>query len=351
VLIAIYVAGLLQSAVLILGLAVLSVRRSAARWLLIALLAIFSWTLAEELFELLGVGQGLGVSMALEVAMGPLLYLFVRALVADDGAPRRGDLVHFVPLGLAGLFTLWLQIGFADDGVSLSYPSMRPWVAGFVFLKMAYFFAYALTTLRLTFGAAPARLGVLAPLRWLVMTAVAGYLVAAASFIAFFLRLPMPDSDQVGAVILALSIYGLGYFCLVKRRVFDAVRRYDASPMDEAEAAAIALRAERCLDATEAFRDPEYGLPQLAAALGLGEARLSQALNTAAGVGGFHQLLARRRLAAFREAAACRGAADRTVLDLAFEAGFNSKATFYRAFQAAEGVTPNQYRARIAAGA
>lgn len=348
-LIAIYVAGLVQAAVLMLGLAALKVRRSAARWLLVALLAIFSWSLAEELLELLDLGRGLAVGMALEVALGPLLFLFVRALASEDGEPSRRDAIHFAPLALAGAMLVWLHLGFADDGVSLSYPAMRAWVAGFVFAKMAYFAGYAVATLRLTFGDDPARKGVLVPLRVLVSVAVAGYLIAAASFIAFFLRLPIPDSDQVTSVVLALSIYGLGYFCLVKRSVFDAGPRYEASPMSASEAAEIAARAERCLDATEAFRDPDYGLSQLARALGLAEARLSQALNTAAGVGGFHHLLSRRRVSAFREAVMTRGAGERTVLDLAFEAGFNSKATFYRAFQAAEGMTPTQFRARVAA--
>lgn len=350
-LIAIYVAGLVQGAALMLGLASLSVRRSSARWLLVGLLALFSWSLGEELAELLGLVSGLGLSMALEVAFGPLLYLFVRALASDDGAPKRADVLHFGPLPLAALYLLWLHLAFPDEGVSLSYPAMRGWVAGFVFAKIAWFLPYAVATLRLTLGDEPGRRRVLIPLRALVAAGVAGYAVAAASFTAFFLRLPMPDSDQITSVILAASIYGIGYFCLVKRSVFDSGPRYEGSPMDAAEAAAIAARAERCLSASDAFRDPGYSLGQLAAALDLPAGRLSQALNTAPGIGGFHQMLARLRVAAFREAVIAEGAAGRTVLDLAYEAGFNSKATFYRAFQAEEGMTPNAYRARLAAKA
>ncbi|MBX7248413.1 MAG: helix-turn-helix domain-containing protein [Caulobacteraceae bacterium] len=347
-LIAIYTAGLVQAAALMLGLAALKVRRSGARWLLVVLLAAFSWLVAEELADALGFDTGLALGMALEVALGPLLYLFVRALVREDGAPARRDARHFAPLGLALLYLAGLHLGFPGSGISLSHPDMRLWVAGFVFAKMTFFLAYAVATVRLTFAGEAERRETGLPVRILVLVGMAGYLVAAASFTAFFLRLPLPDSDQVSAVVLALSIYGLGYFCLVKRGVFDARPRYEASPMDAGEAADIAARARRSLDLGEAYRDPDYGLGQLAAAIGVSEARLSQALNTAPGVGGFHQLLAQRRVAAFREAAMSDNAAQRTVLDLAFEAGFNSKATFYRAFQAVEGVTPNQFRARLA---
>ena len=51
----------------------------------------------------------------------------------------------------------------------------------------------------------------------------------------------------------------------------------------------------------------------------------------------------------FRDLARDPANQTRGVLDLAFEAGFSSKATFYRYFRAREGVTPNDFRAALSA--
>lgn len=345
---AIYLAGIAQSVILILALSALSVRKAGARWLLIALLAVFSLLLCDELSEITGSGS-LGVGLALEFALGPLLYLFVRALVVEAPATRRSDLVFFIPLAVVSGLLLWLHLGFPGPGVSVSRPDMREIVASIVLIKIAWFFAFMVASVRVPLDADPPRRKALLPLRIMIILCTLVYSTTALSFVGFYFRLPWaPDSDQIGGVLLTLSVYAIGYFCLVNRRVFESRPRYSASPLEPGDAASLAFRAEQWLAASSDYRNPDYSLADLAAALNVGEARLSQALNASPSVGGFHMLIARHRVAAFREAAMEAGARDRTVLDLAHEVGFNSKATFYRAFQMVEGVTPSRFRAGLA---
>lgn len=339
----IYAAGLAQAVLVIAALASIRVRNSQARWLLVGLLTIFSALLLEEFLDLAGLGAGLGGGLVLEFALGPLLYLFVRTVGEDEPQLTRRDALHFAALIPAAVVWAILYFGYSARHISLSRPDMREIVAAIVFIKIVWFSAYAIAVLRNQPEASRRQaLRGMKPLLWVWLGA---YALSALSFVGFYFRLSwMPDSDGLGAVIMALSIFGLGYFALVRRDVFEHRRPYSGSSMTPEEAASLRRRAEAYLTATEVWRNPDYSLRALADALGLGEARLSQALN-AADAGGFHALLNLHRLAAFKAAAADPARRDESVLDLALDAGFNSKATFYRAFAADEALTPSRYRA------
>ena len=101
--------------------------------------------------------------------------------------------------------------------------------------------------------------------------------------------------------------------------------------------------ARASLIEAEAYLDPEASL---AARLEVSESALSEALN-AQMPGGFYALLNACRLDAFEALARRPDRRDRTVLELALEAGFNSKATFYRVLRARSGMTPRQYRDQL----
>ena len=94
---------------------------------------------------------------------------------------------------------------------------------------------------------------------------------------------------------------------------------------------------------TAAKLESELGLADLAAALGSTENRLSSVINEGLDTS-FYGLLNHYRLAEFERLARDPASRDRSVLDLAFDAGFNSKASFYRAFREAHSTTPSAYR-------
>lgn len=330
-----YGAGFAQGALLVAALARRKSDNAAARWFLVGALAVLTLLLGEDVLAASGADPGIGLGLAVEFAIAPLLYLFMRAVAV--GGPSGRAWPHFLPLLAASLVLLWLNLGFGAHWVSLANPRMRLIVAAIVFVKIAYFAAYAVAVLRLPPPAEPGphRSSFIGVRRLMILLDIA-YGLSAASFIAFFARIPgAPDSDLVGGVVMVVIIYAIGYCALADRRLLDARAPYRTTPMAPAEAIALRARAVAAIERDEAYRDPEFGLGDLARRLGVGEARLSQALNAADG-DGFHGLINGRRLEAYRQAAAQPANLGRTVLDLAFEAGFNSKATFYRAQRAAK---------------
>ena len=120
----------------------------------------------------------------------------------------------------------------------------------------------------------------------------------------------------------------------------------DAAPISQAEQAA--RWRQRVIDGAW-WRDPELNLAELAKRLGTNTTSLSRAINEGLGLN-FTEMINRMRVDAIVEAMKV-GDEDQPVLDIALSEGFNSKASFNRAFKLYTGETPTEYRRRFAASA
>lgn len=96
------------------------------------------------------------------------------------------------------------------------------------------------------------------------------------------------------------------------------------------------------IEADELWRDPALTLGGLARILGTNTTYLSRGLGAAAGEN-FNAIINRHRVAALQDMLAAQGE-QRDLLTLAFEVGFNSKASFNRAFADFAGMSPSQWR-------
>jgi len=90
------------------------------------------------------------------------------------------------------------------------------------------------------------------------------------------------------------------------------------------------------------YRQPGLTLGELADAVGATPHEVSQVLSTRL-ARNFFTFVNEHRIEAVKTALTT---SDRPVLDLAFEAGFQSKSTFNTAFRKATGMTPSEYRQR-----
>ena len=129
-------------------------------------------------------------------------------------------------------------------------------------------------------------------------------------------------------------------------RAYPAMDQADAPPRTDADGAI----AEQGRDFDQRvreegwWRDPQLTLGRLAERLEVSEGQLSRALNQGLGVN-FNEFVNRMRVEAVRRAIADPGES-RTILAIALECGFSSKASFNRAFKAATGATPTDLRRR-----
>ncbi|HMB70957.1 MAG TPA: helix-turn-helix domain-containing protein, partial [bacterium] len=93
------------------------------------------------------------------------------------------------------------------------------------------------------------------------------------------------------------------------------------------------------------YLDPDLGLDALARAVGIPAHHLSQTLNQGMGLS-FFDFVNRFRVRHAARLLLGPADPDRTVLAVAFDSGFSSKASFNRAFKLHTGLTPTQFRLR-----
>ena len=121
--------------------------------------------------------------------------------------------------------------------------------------------------------------------------------------------------------------------------------RYRTSSLSSSDAQAILERLLTLLQKEELWRDSEVTLESVAELLNCNRTYLSQAVNQS-WEGKFTDLLNAFRVNAV-EQALWSGQWKGTLLDLALEAGFQSKSSFNRVFKTRTGLTPKEYRALL----
>jgi AraC-like DNA-binding protein len=115
-----------------------------------------------------------------------------------------------------------------------------------------------------------------------------------------------------------------------------------SAPANNADIAAWTHRITQVLRDEKPYLNPELTLGDLAKSLKVSNAILSQAINTGLGKN-FNDLINECRVERFKAEVREEKNRNLTLLGIALNCGFNSKATFNRAFKKATGMTPREY--------
>jgi AraC-like DNA-binding protein len=101
-------------------------------------------------------------------------------------------------------------------------------------------------------------------------------------------------------------------------------------------------RLRDLMEKEKLFQDPELSLTQIARQLQTNPSLVSMLVNKGFGMN-FNDYVNRYRVEAVKELFAKGEHKKQTLLSIAFECGFNSKATFNRAFKKETGQTPGEW--------
>lgn len=239
-----------------------------------------------------------------------------------------------------GVFTADLILLFPVRG----YP-LRPhhlWAA--VFLRAALYSGFTLWSVRHSAGGEP-QVFSLRKLRFL-MSVIALLLLLAGASVYF-------TGQKAGDTFL---LYSLFYFNLLAVAVFvngflrgslhlvegeSASEKYINSKINHLDVPALIARLYELMDKERVYLDEELSLASLADKMGLNAHQLSEILNRELRIN-FNSFVNSYRLNAAKSM--LLEEPDRTILSIALNCGFNSKTTFNKAFIAAAGMTPREFR-------
>lgn len=277
---------------------------------------------------------------AFSAANGLVFWLFSRALFDDAFAPR--------PLHAAA-WALFAAAGVAN--CLLLWPAAAPRLGRVLDLAPLAF--AVLATVQVLAGWRADLLEDRRRLRGALVAAVAAYscLLALAR-----LALPTGHEPQAASLVEAVALAALvgaavGRLAVLPASVLRGEPRAqpqpapEAPPLGPAELQQVqALR--RLMEDERAYAEEGLTIARLAGRMGLAEHKLRRLINQGLGHRNFNSFVNGHRLDHARRALADPALAQRPVLEIAMDAGFQSLGPFNRAFKAATGLTPSEFRRR-----
>lgn len=147
------------------------------------------------------------------------------------------------------------------------------------------------------------------------------------------------------ALIMGVLVFGLAFFSLRRAPMAPVAEPAAEAPANRkiADGESVALFEDlgRLMAEDHSYRRSSLTVRELAALLDVPYWRLSQVINENTGTH-FFDYVNRLRVEEVRERLRHPASADRSILSLALEAGFSSKAAFNKAFKKHAGTTPRQ---------
>jgi AraC-like DNA-binding protein len=362
--------------------------RSANRYLA-ALLIVLSVLLLDGFVRargLLGAHPHLiGLAAWVPFALGPLVFLYVRELTSRDPAHDSPAWHHFV---VPAIYAASLLVTFyprsADYKLAIANNG-GPWIVRAVPVALlVYGIAYAIAVLvlmrrhrRHVQDVYSNLRGV--SLRWLLVLAILNTLVWVGALASFVLRMTgLAEASASSAIVpigSTITVFVIGYFQLGQSEIYvtppvepaaapapapeppaaepitppaPTARpspAYQRARLAEDDAAELEARIRAVMTVQKLYQRPGLTVSELADEVAATPHEVSQVLSTRL-KRNFYTFVNEHRI---EHVKAALETSDRPVLDLAFEAGFQSKSTFNTAFRKATGTTPREYRDRARA--
>jgi AraC-like DNA-binding protein len=310
----------------------------------------------------------------LALAAMPLHYLYTSHLIHRSRRFRRIEILHFIPFALyEGALAAAIAGGALDFppagafGLAETPAILLLYNAAVIGLGLAYLGLSLLMIRRYN-----SRVKEVASstetlqLNWLRNITVMGL----AAILLFCLEEVLLiggtnlSSFILSSVGFALYVYGMGYLGLLKSEVFSdrkveramqtveeiastreetASAKYERSGLS-GEAAEVYLSALLTVMKEEkSYRNNALTLTELSEALSVSPHNLSEVINTKLGMN-FYDFVNGYRLEEAKQGLADPTKQHLKILSIAFDAGFNSKATFNTLFKERTGKTPSEYR-------
>ncbi|WP_339617497.1 helix-turn-helix domain-containing protein [uncultured Gilvimarinus sp.] len=298
---------------------------------------------------------------------GPLLYLFVRSLLYKDFELKRIHLLHALPVVLYFfhmLFSFYLQdyerreMLVETQHIAYSAPYLYFDAAG-RFIRVVY----ALLCIKLAFAYGEQLKNVFANLNkrdvaWLKVMLVS--FLALFSWDAVLLSLKLhgliiDDFNLDLLNIVGLSAYYLTFIVLnvlisLKFTLFTSVAAINERPHtpradDNApqEDKAHIEHIKAVMASSKVYTQPDITIDRLATELQLPTKRLSQIIKQDFHLN-FYEFINSYRIEDAKLQLRDPALANKTITEIYYEVGFNSKSVFNTFFKRVEGVTPSQYR-------
>ena len=288
-------------------------------------------------------------------AYGALIFFYVKSYLNVDFIWQKKYWGHFLPVGIELIFSNFVKIqNFYWDGTATSLSPWGYW-GYYLWMHTPFQIIIALGLILYYVGLAEDKIEasthlkeagskwlnrILKAYRYLSLFILLAGLVEFYFFDYAFRRI----SDFPVFIALAIVTYWLGLEGFARRKLPLPLYR---KPKKEPEAYhPIKTSVHKLMQEQEFYKNPNLSLPMLASELDIPPYQLTQYFNEIEKKN-FNDFVNIYRVEAVKAAFADPENEHLSLLGIAFDAGFNSKATFNRAVKKATGLTPGALKKKI----
>lgn len=303
-------------------------------------LMILAGTFGLHMLTNLGVSEGLlgpalDITSAFGLVYGPAFYFFVLGVVEQDRRFDWRDLVHLVP---ALIIAVW------QPAPPVPYVFGLPSLVIYITLACRLLLRHGRQSPQFRSDSAAISLS------WVLQALIAFAVLAALDILREVARLAdlgLSDDHALSLVIICVTALITAMFIRARKHddLSGALPALDIGPRteesDDADYEPVFQRIQTLLIDEENWREPRLSLAEISSKPRISQRDASRAINLKSGHS-FSRYINRFRIAEVDRLMARPENHRRTVIELAYEAGFNSKSAFNRIYRDETGQTPTQ---------
>jgi len=287
-----------------------------------------------------------GIGTSFGFLFGPLLYFYTKAITQKKFSPKSSDLFHFIVFVIFFLDSLLkIRIPFIYLYSAL-YLQTTPYMIACFLLILNYrrtiknYFS-SIDKLNLTW------------MLYVVGAFFVMWMVDLADFILTNMRI-IGHSESIYLVFLSLMINFIFailifYKALQHPEIFSGISetepavKYEQSRLTDSERNEYLQKLRDYFENQKPYLNPELKITEVAKELNVSVKYLSQVINESLGKN-FYDFINSYRIEEAKKQLASKADSKKTVLEVLYESGFNSKSAFNSAFKKHTGFTPTEFR-------
>ena len=284
--------------------------------------------------------------------IGPLLYFYVKSLLKIDFSIRKWDWLHFLPFAIAILCSIPIvhQYGI----LHICQDPSRAYFNGAILIQNLVYFIASFKILQsygLTFKSFLSYIED-SKLAW-VRYFISGYIILWSIQLQLFMGWDIlqqfswcPYTTNLYFLTAFLFFNGMVYIGLKKPELFHQGKKYQYSVLKESDKEQCQEKLTSLLSQEKLYLNPSISLPEIAQRLDIAPRYVSQIINET-----FRQNF-RDFINKYRIEESIRMLSQENqylnLMGIALDVGFNSKSAFNNAFKKNTGITPKEFRKRLA---
>jgi AraC-like DNA-binding protein len=284
--------------------------------------------------------------------IGPLLYFYIRSLLEQNFRFKKQYGLHFIPFILIiGYVILYL---IQDNNYRTWRSPLSFFCSTTILIQNLFYFIISMQLLKrngLSFKSFFSFVSdtKLAWLRFFIIGYIVIWFTKLQGFIVYNIFLTVkwcPYTSSLYFLVSCVFVNTIVSIALNKPNLFISNRKYERSVLTESDKKQYQKKLLSFLENQKPYFDSTLSLTDLSKKMSIPMRSLSQIINESFNKN-YYDFINSYRIKESKRIMMDKSNGKKTVLEIAYHVGFNSKSTFNSAFKKLTGMTPKEYRKKI----